>query len=277
MALPSPTRAAHQEIRMPAKKPAEAATDTPLLSLARQVRGWADAVLGMAGTATDMGFALAQSRVQDPGKKVAVEQAGRQLRQWREAAGLTLDEVSKAIGLGDSKLITQAEGGIASLPFDVVLRLAGVLGRHDPLPVAMALTRQYNPGLWKSLESLGIGKLAVQGTRERELANIYRSNDAARDLDDVRFAAVLAFTQQAFETALVLTEPAARTPTTAATEESRATRTAKTLKTVKAARPAANVKAAETTTRAKPAKTAGSAKTAKTANATDRPARRAKG
>lgn len=195
---------------MPATKKAEttakATAETPLLSLVRQVRGWADTVLSVAGSASDMGLSLAQSRVKDPAKKAAVAKAGRQLRQWREAAGLTLDELSTAVGLGDAKLITQAEGGIASLPFDVVLRLAGVLGRRDPLPVAMALTRQYNPELWKTLESLGVGKLAVQGARERELANIYRGSDAARELDDVRFAAVLAFTRQAFETAVALTE-----------------------------------------------------------------------
>lgn len=195
---------------MPATKKAETTAkttaETPLLSLVRQVRGWADTVLSVAGSATDMGLSLAQSRVKDPAKKAAVAKAGRQLRQWREAAGLTLDELSTAVGLGDAKLITQAEGGIASLPFDVVLRLAGVLGRRDPLPVAMALTRQYNPELWKTLESLGVGKLAVQGARERELANIYRGSDAARELDDARFAAVLAFTRQAFESAVALTE-----------------------------------------------------------------------
>ncbi len=136
----------------------------------------------------------------------------RQLRQWREAAGLTLEELSEAVGLGDQKLIAQAEGGIVALPFDVVLRLAGVLGRRDPLPVVMALTRQYNPDLWKTLESLGVGKLAVQGSRERELANIYRGCDAARALPDDRFVAVLAFTHQAFEMAVALHAPAPARP-----------------------------------------------------------------
>lgn len=191
---------------MPKSKKAEAPPDSPLLSLARQVRGWADTVLSVAGNATDIGLTLAKGRVKDPAKKAAVSKAGRQLRQWREAAGLTLEELSTAVGLGDAKLITQAEGGVASLPFDLVLRLAGVLGRRDPLPVAMALTRQYNPELWKTLEALGIGKLAVQGAREREMANIYRGNDAARELDDARFAAVLAFTRQAFESAMVLSD-----------------------------------------------------------------------
>lgn len=198
----------------PGEVAADGGSDSPLLSLAKQVRGWADAVLGMAGTATDLGLSLAQSAVKDPAKKATVAEAGRLLRQWREAAGLTLDEVSEAIGLGDSQLITQAEGGAVALPFDLVLRLAGVLGRHDPIPLVMGLTRQYNPGLWTSLEELGIGKLAVQGTRERQLANIYRRSDAARDLDDARFETVLAFTQQAFDTALALTAPAEEAPAT---------------------------------------------------------------
>lgn len=183
---------------------APAAADPPLVSLARQVRGWADTLLGVAGGATDLGLSLAQSRLKSPATRTAVARAGRQLRHWREAAGLTLAEVSDAVGLGDSRLIEQAEGGLVSLPFDVVLRLAGVLGRRDPLPIAMALTRQYNPQLWKALEDLGVGKLVVQGTRERELANVYRGNDAARRLDDAQFAQVLAFTRQAFEMAVAL-------------------------------------------------------------------------
>jgi transcriptional regulator with XRE-family HTH domain len=166
------------------------------------VRGWADTLINVAGSATDLGLSLAQSRVKNPAKKSAITAAGRQIRQWREAAGLTLTELAEAVGLGDAKLIEQAEGGIVSLPFDVVLRLAGVLGRRDPLPMAMALTRQYNPELWKTLEALGIGKLAVQGARERELANLYRGYDAARRLSDDQFAAALAFTRQGFELAV---------------------------------------------------------------------------
>lgn len=180
----------------------DAESELPLLSLARQVRGWTDTLLGMAGNATDMGMTLAQARIRDPQKKAAAVQAGSQLRKWREEAGMTAGELGDAVGLGDAKLIEQAEGGVAALPFDVVLRLAGVLGRHDPIPVAMGLTRQYNPELWKALEAIGIGRLAVQGTRERELANIYRGNDAARALDDARFAQVLAFTKQAFDMAV---------------------------------------------------------------------------
>ena len=166
--------------------------DLPLFALARQVRSWADTLLSVTGNAADIGLSLAQARVKDPKKKQAVAKAGTQLRRWREAAGLTARELSEAVGLGDAKLLEEAEGGVAALPFDVVLRLAGVLGRNDPIPVAMALTRQYNPELWTTLESLGIGKLA----------NIYRGNDAARKLRDEEFEQVLAFTRQAFDMAV---------------------------------------------------------------------------
>jgi hypothetical protein len=57
--------------------------------------------------------------------------------------------------------------------------------------------------VWKSLEALGIGKLLVQAGREREFANIYRSNTAARQLSDKDFAAALAFSAAAFDSALV--------------------------------------------------------------------------
>ena len=68
----------------------------------------------------------------------------------------------------------------AALPFDLVLRLAGVLGRNDPISFALKLTRSYNPGIWKALDDLGVGKLVVQAGRERDFANLYRANDASQ-------------------------------------------------------------------------------------------------
>jgi hypothetical protein len=44
----------------------------------------------------------------------------------------------------------------------------------------------------------------LQVGREREVGNIYRANDAARELNDAEFAAVLAFTKSAFEAAMAL-------------------------------------------------------------------------
>jgi transcriptional regulator with XRE-family HTH domain len=129
------------------------------------VRSWADTLLSVTGSAADIGLSLAQARVKDPKRKQAVAKAGTQLRRWREAAGLTARELSEAVGLGDAKLLEEAEGGVATLPFEIVLRLAGVLGRNDPIPVAMSLT-PIQPRAVEDLESLGVGKLAVQGARD---------------------------------------------------------------------------------------------------------------
>jgi transcriptional regulator with XRE-family HTH domain len=130
--------------------------------------------------------------------------AGTVLRRLRESAGLTLDDVGHALNLKDPSLLEALEGGRIALPFELILRLAAVLGRNDPVGFVMKLTRSANPELWKSLESLGVGRLVLQSAREREFANIYRADDGARQLSDEDFAIVLAFTKAAFETAMAL-------------------------------------------------------------------------
>ena len=184
--------------------PATPAQDSKgLLSLARDLRSWTDFVLGIANTAADLSFRVASSRLTKPSHKAAVERAGSLFRDLREGAGLTLGDLGRAINLKDVTLLEQVEGGKVGLPFEIILRLAGVLGRNDPIPVVMKLTRTYNPKLWATLESLGIGKLAVQAGREREFANLYRASDAARQLNDEEFAAALTFVRSSFEAALV--------------------------------------------------------------------------
>lgn len=58
----------------------DAVPEVPLLSLARQVRGWTDTLLGVAGSASDIGMTLAQARIGDPAKKAALSKVGSQLR-----------------------------------------------------------------------------------------------------------------------------------------------------------------------------------------------------
>jgi len=185
-----------------APKATAGSDNTPLLAVARQLRNWTDTVLGLAGPATDLALGLARAGLKDPKHKAVVSQAGSLLRRMRDAAGLSIAEVAQALDLSDPTLIEQAEGGQIALPFELILRLAAVLGRGDPVTAVMKLTRAYNPALWKALEDLGVGRLVVQAGRERELANIYRASDAARRLSDEDFAQVLAFTKTAFETAL---------------------------------------------------------------------------
>jgi transcriptional regulator with XRE-family HTH domain len=181
------------------RKPVE---DSPMLGVARQVRAWSDSVLGIAGAAADVSLGAARAILVKPEQRAALEKTGNVLRGMREAAGLSIKEVGDAIDLSDPALLELVEKGKVALPFEIILRLASVLGRNDPISFVMRFTRSYNPEVWKTLEGLGIGRFAVQAGREREFANIYRASDVARKLSDEEFAAVLAFTRAAFELAM---------------------------------------------------------------------------
>jgi len=178
------------------------ADDSPLLGVARQVRAWSDSVLGIAGAAADVSIGAAKAMLVRPEQRAALEKTGHVLRGMREAAGLSLKEVGAAINLKDPSLLELVENGKVALPFEIILRLASVLGRNDPVSFVMRFTRSYNPEVWQTLEGLGVGRFAVQAGREREFANIYRGSDAARRLSDDEFNAVLAFTKAAFDLAM---------------------------------------------------------------------------
>jgi transcriptional regulator with XRE-family HTH domain len=186
----------------PKALPLAITSDSPLLGVARQVRAWTDSVLGIAGAAADLSMGAAKAILVKPEQRAALEKAGTALRGLREAAGLSVRQVGEAIDLKDPALLDLVENGKVALPFEIVLRLASVLGRNDPLSFVMRFTRSYNPEVWRTLEALGIGRLALHAGREREFVNVYRGSDAARALSDEDFAAVLAFVKQAFEMAL---------------------------------------------------------------------------
>ncbi len=212
--MPSTSRARRARSARPARKatavpPASAfSVASPVLKIAQELRRWTDTVLGIAASAGDLSLNLARARA--PQQQAAIEKAGSMLREAREAAGITTQELGRAIDITDPDLLDQAEVGKVALPFEVILRLAGVLGRHDPVTFVMKLARSYNPQLWKALDDLGIGRLAVQVGRERELANLYRSNDAARRLSDEDFSAVLGFVKTGFDMAVSFQSGAAR-------------------------------------------------------------------
>jgi transcriptional regulator with XRE-family HTH domain len=190
-----------------------ATSESTLLGVARQVRSWSDSVLGIAGAAADISIGAAKAILVKPEQRGALQKAGTVLRGMREAAGLSLKEVGDAINLKDPSLLDLVENGKVALPFEIILRLASVLGRNDPISFVMRFTRSYNPDVWHTLENLGIGRFAVQAGREREFANIYRGSDAARRLSDEDFAAVLSFVKAAFEIALAFRgSTAARSP-----------------------------------------------------------------
>lgn len=167
-----------------------------------QVRTLAEQLLGMVGSAAELSFGVGSAFVRRPSHRRALQRAGAFLRDARETAGLTVNQVSTAIDLKDPELLDLAESGKMVLPFEVLLRLAALLARNDPIPFLMQFVRNYSPSLWKTFEDLGIGKLVLHAGREHEFINLYRSRDAARRLSDEEFAKVLAFTDAAFGMAL---------------------------------------------------------------------------
>ena len=68
----------------------------PIDSIARNLRGWADTVLGIAAPATDLALGLATARARTRGQKSAIARAGAVLRRMRETAGLTLEELARS-------------------------------------------------------------------------------------------------------------------------------------------------------------------------------------
>lgn len=182
--------------------PQPAIGDSAVFRLVRQVRDWTDSLLNITVAATDITITLAKQRVASPEQKEMLKKTGSLLRSARKTAGLSIEELGKAVDLQDPVLLDLAENGKAALPFEIILRLTSILGRKDPVVFFLNLTRTYNPKLWKVIEDLGFGRLLVQAGREREFANIYRACDEARELSDTEFARVVAFMQSAFNMAM---------------------------------------------------------------------------
>jgi len=180
------------------------------LSSATVVAGRALQTAGKVGRALQEGHPIdAASEVvravlPGVGDTAAWARTGAALRAVRETAGLTIAEVGQAIDLKDPTLIEAIENGRLALSFELILRLAAVFGRNDPVGFVMRFTRASNPDLWQTLEALGVGRLMLQTVREHQFVNVYRSNDEARALSDEEFAEILSFTQAAFEMAMAL-------------------------------------------------------------------------
>jgi len=172
------------------------------LPLVRQIREWAGSLLGITVAATEITITFARQRVATAEQKEMLKKTGSLLRSARKAAGMSIEELGKAIDMKDPVLLDLAENGKAALPFEMILRLTSILGRKDPVVFFLSLARSHNPKLWKLIQDLGVGRLLVQTGREREFANIYRGCDAARELSDAEFARVVAFMQSAFQLAM---------------------------------------------------------------------------
>jgi transcriptional regulator with XRE-family HTH domain len=189
----SPTAKRHGAV----PKAVEAASN-----LTGSIRNLAGQVIDIAGAAMDASLGVGGLLARDAVQRKDLARAGVFLRKVREQAGMTLDDVSQAVDLKDVALLELAENGKAALPFEVILRLAAVLARNDPIPFVLQLSNTYSPAIGRTLKALGIGRLVEHARREHDFINIYRSRDAARHLSDAEFARVLAFIESAFDLAL---------------------------------------------------------------------------
>lgn len=151
---------------------------------------------------TDTSYKVGKALIQSQDQLKLMLSAGQSLKDLREVAGLTVSELSEALQLKDKSLLEAVENGTATLSFELILRLSALLARNDPIPFILKYSRTYSPETWKLLHDWGAGRLPLQYQREREFINIYRSQDKARQLSDEGFAHVLAFTREAFNTAL---------------------------------------------------------------------------
>lgn len=151
---------------------------------------------------TDTSRKVARALIKSQDQMRMALQAGKSLKDVREVAGLTLSEMSEALNLKDKSILEAVENGTATLSFELILRLAALVARNDPIPFILKYTRNYNPEAWKILEDWGVGRLPLQFEREREFINIFRRHDDARKLSDEGFQKVLEFTRRSFEMSL---------------------------------------------------------------------------
>jgi transcriptional regulator with XRE-family HTH domain len=173
-------------------------------SLLLQLASLATSAFQLAAKAGDASWQVGKALLltTSPENAKMMQETGACLKDLRELAGLTRSELSEALDLSDQSLLEAVENGTATLSFELILRLAAVLARHDPVPFIIRFTRTYNPDIWGMLEKWGIGRIPVHFERERQFINIYRSQDTVRKLSDEGFQRVLHFTGAAFEMAL---------------------------------------------------------------------------
>lgn len=196
---PAPKPAVRTLKKLPPKDIEEPSLISRLMDLPGSMAGSA---INFVVKKTELPLRVGKAMLLKQDQADVLEKAGKTFRELREVAGVTLDELAQEINLKDKSLLEAVENGTATLSFELIVRLASVLARHDPVPVALKLIRCYYPDLGAMLDDWGVGRWILHFEREREFINIYRRHDAVRQLSDEGFNKVLEFTKSAFEMAL---------------------------------------------------------------------------
>ena len=138
----------------------------------------------------------------EPERLDAMADAGRLLRDARETAGLSLRELTEALGVKDTDLLEDIESGERIIPLELLFRCASLVARHDPIPFLVQFMRTYNPALGKTLDQWGVMTLPVQFERERRWINLYRQHDILRKLDDQEYDRLVNYVDSATDLVL---------------------------------------------------------------------------
>ena len=181
---------------MAKRKSADQEKKLALPGLGALLEGWKE----LSSSALKQAALTAVKNTPEHMEKMGV--AGTSLKDLRQVAGVTIEELASAIDMKNVDLLKSVEEGKAALPFEILLRLASFYARNNPVPFVLKYARTYNPTVSGILEKIGIDKLVIKAEREIRFVQIFRSRDVARQLSDEGFEKVRAFTEQAFEMAL---------------------------------------------------------------------------
>ena len=173
-----------------------------------------EALLSIPGFASQtIGKALGQSGsllgmlLKTPEFLEQAGKAGRYLKDIREVAGLTLDDLTKAVDLKNPDILKAIEEGRSPITLDILFRLASFYSRNDPFSFMFNFSREYAPWLWQALRITGMEKLLITMERELKFINIYRARESARNLSDENFDKMLGFVRGSFDMAMDFIEP----------------------------------------------------------------------
>ncbi len=173
-----------------------------------------DALLSIPGLATKtIGKAIGQSGsllsmlLKTPDFMEQVGKAGSYLKDLREVAGLTRDDLAKAVDLKNPDILKAVEEGRAPITLDLLFRLSSFYSRNDPFAFMFNFSREHAPWLWQALRITGMEKLLITLERELKFINIYRARESARHLSDEDFDKMLNFVSGGFNMAMDFIEP----------------------------------------------------------------------
>ncbi len=188
-----------------ATKKNKTSDEQSLISTLMQITGQvAGSTLDLARTTATMTAMFGESWLRsalmknmEPERLEAMADAGKFLRDARQTAGMSVAELNDALGLSDGKLLRDVESGERIMPLEMMLRVASLIARHDPIPFLIKFMRTYNPALGKTLEQWGILTLPKYYERERRFINLYRQHDQLRQLSDAEFERFLSYMDSA--------------------------------------------------------------------------------